>query len=178
MLKEYPKNKNYLVDDKGNIFSKRFKKKLTPKNNWDGYHRIQIWKNNKCNMVSWHRVVAETWVPNPDNKPYVNHIDGNKTNNNPSNLEWCTQKENIQHAWEKGLSNYKSLSYLGKVDYFGNDGKLITTYDCIRDAATDLKMSYFTVNKNIYNNGKLRNGNYFRLHENCNDYSERKYSNY
>ena len=77
MLKEYPKNNNYLVSENGEIFSKRFNKKLTPKVNWDGYFRIQIWKNNKCKFVSWHRVVAETFIPNPNNLPCVNHKDGN-----------------------------------------------------------------------------------------------------
>lgn len=112
MKKEYPFNKNYIVYDDGRIYSKRFKKFLTPKVNHDGYHRIQIWKDNKCKYIAWHRIIAETFIPNPKNKPVINHIDGDKTNNYVSNLEWCTQSENIQHAFKTGLSKTKPVDML------------------------------------------------------------------
>ena len=58
-----------------------------------------------CNgkNMQFHRIVANTFIPNPLNKPCINHIDGNKNNNNISNLEWCTHSENTIHAYKTGL---------------------------------------------------------------------------
>jgi len=65
-----------------------------------GYLRfIEPWK-------LLHRAVAETFIPNPKNKKTVNHIDGDKTNNHVSNLEWSTSSENMQHAFSTGLNNH------------------------------------------------------------------------
>ena len=55
---------------------------------------------------SIHRIMCETFLPNPKNKAHVNHIDGNKLNNSISNLEWATEKENSQHAVDSGLTTY------------------------------------------------------------------------
>lgn len=71
---------------------------------WSGYSKINFYKNAKCVTVLIHRLVAEPFVPNPNNLPVVNHINGNKTFNWYRNLEWCTQQENTQHAIDKGLS--------------------------------------------------------------------------
>lgn len=71
-----------------------------------GYMCIGTCKNSIKNTYLVHRMVSIAFIPNPDNKPCVNHIDGNKTNNHVSNLEWCTYAENTNHAIKKGLMNY------------------------------------------------------------------------
>lgn len=69
-----------------------------------GYIRVKITINNKATSVSVHRLVALTFLPNPENKPQVNHKNGIKTDNQVDNLEWCTCAENIKHAWRLGLN--------------------------------------------------------------------------
>ncbi len=74
-------------------------------------YNVQLWKNNEKKVCAVSRLVAIAFIPNPDNKPQVNHIDGNPTNNCVENLEWVTNSENVKHAYENGLivPNKKAL---------------------------------------------------------------------
>ena len=87
------------VTNKGKVFLTETGKEIMPKNNGNGYLRIYIPKIGKRYLL--HRLVAVAYVPNPEDKPQVNHIDGNKHNNSASNLEWCTNKENSEHFHNK-----------------------------------------------------------------------------
>ena len=77
------------------------------RDNGNGYLRVKLCKNNKSRRVLIHRLIAEHFIPQPEGLTVINHIDGNKQNNNISNLEWTTQKENIRHARETGLVDVK-----------------------------------------------------------------------
>lgn len=70
------------------------------------YKQVSLWKENKGTSYYVHRLVAEAFIPNPESKPEVNHIDGNRQNNHISNLEWVTSGENSLHASKTGLRVY------------------------------------------------------------------------
>lgn len=92
----------YLISNKGRVFASYRKVIMKPKINSCGYNWYLI--GRKFTLL--HRIVAKAFVPNPDNKPFVNHIDGNKLNNEASNLEWVTASENMLHAYQNGLRPY------------------------------------------------------------------------
>ena len=81
-------------------------KQLRPSVDKDGYERVVLTKDGIRKTYSVHKLVALAFIPNPENKTTINHIDGNKRNNNVSNLEWATEKENQNHKWKNGLANY------------------------------------------------------------------------
>ena len=94
----------YEIDEDGRFFSLRRGRLLKSSVNNAGYLCIGLWVNSEITNFLVHRAVAETFVPNPHNKPVVNHKDGNRLNNHYSNLEWVTSAENTQHAIKNGIS--------------------------------------------------------------------------
>lgn len=93
----------YTIDTEGRIYSHRRKKYLSLKpDSIFGYVHAGLYKDGKSKLYNVHRLVAQAFIPNPNNFPVVNHIDGNKSNNRVENLEWCTQKENVHHCIASG----------------------------------------------------------------------------
>lgn len=91
ILKE---NENYSINKKGEIKNNITKKILSPSINKDsGYYQIDLWKNNKSKKYTLHRLIANNFIPNLEDKPTVDHIDGNRLNNDISNLRWATYSE-------------------------------------------------------------------------------------
>jgi len=108
-----------------------------------GYKAV-ILSNGLRKQFRINRLVAEAFIPNPDNKPEVNHIDGDKTNNHVNNLEWVTREENQQHAVKTGLRVMpkRSKSPLAKKIIDDSTGVI---YNCIEDAADSIQMGRYTL---------------------------------
>ena len=111
-----------------------------------GYCCVQLFDyNGSFKTVRVHRLVAQAFIPNLENKPQVNHIDGNKQNNRIDNLEWCTNGENGKHAWDNNLrtKNFGKNNHISKkILQYTPDKKLIKEWDCIKDISRTLGYNY------------------------------------
>jgi hypothetical protein len=94
---------NYEINVNGEIRNMTTKELITPRLDKDGYPEARLMIRNSEWVMRIHRIMGTTFIPNPENKPQINHIDGIKTNNNLSNLEWVTHSENQRHAYAKQL---------------------------------------------------------------------------
>jgi hypothetical protein len=99
----------YKVTEGGKIWSCNKQRFMSPITKKDGVQKVSLSKNGQKKQKSVHRLVAETFIDNPENKPQVDHIDGNKQNNNAENLRWCTNEENQAYRWEQGNTGAKDI---------------------------------------------------------------------
>lgn len=140
-----------------------------------GYCVVNMMNLGKLKVGKIHRLVAQAFIPNPENKPEVNHKDGNKLNNHVSNLEWCTGKENMQHAYRTGLVTFsdearrlgrestKGQMYTAKKVIDISNGKI---YPSILEASKDTDFKYFTLIAMI--KGRNPNKSNMRFYEEIN----------
>lgn len=89
---------NYEVSNLGKVRNIKSGRTLKPHLNHNGYLKHSLYKHDKQKELFLHRIIAIAFIDNPGKKPQVNHIDENKLNNDLSNLEWCTERENIIHG--------------------------------------------------------------------------------
>lgn len=93
----------YSASDSGQIISVKTGKVIKSQITNSGYDLVHLYVDGKRKAFTVHRLVAIAFVPNPENKPQVNHLDGDKRNNAPDNLAWVDQQENVRHAFDNGL---------------------------------------------------------------------------
>jgi hypothetical protein len=128
-------------------FQKR-KERILPCIGSHGYHMVALYNNKKETCKTIHSLIAKAFIPNPDDFPCVNHINGINTDNRIENLEWCTYGENNKHAYSHlgrsaplagkfGKDNYKSKPVL----QFTMNGEFVAEYVSARDAAKQTKSS-------------------------------------
>lgn len=108
---------HYLISESGEVINTKSGRAVKPSLNENGYWYVSLWKDNKGKTCSLHRLVAESFIPNPDNKPFVNHIDANRANPHKDNLEWCNQSENIKHAYNIGNHSQKKHFSMEELDW-------------------------------------------------------------
>ena len=173
-ISKYPK---YLVTEDGKVFSEKTNKYLKTSFDKQGYERAHLYVGNyKQKTIKIHRLVAEVYLQNPLNKTDVNHIDGDKSNNCVSNLEWCTRSENCKHAFAIGLSKIsekhkKLLSERSKKNIGGKNPsarKVINTetkfiYNTAKDAANDFGLKRTTLIAML--NGQNKNKTTLKYYE-------------
>lgn len=106
----------YHVSNLGRVKSTVCKKYhiLKPTLSCNGYHQVSLYVNGCSKTFFIHRLLMLSFIPNPENKPHVNHIDSNTINNNLDNLEWCTRSENIQHGYDFGNMKAPMRGKFGK----------------------------------------------------------------
>lgn len=139
---------NYIIYDNGDIKNIVTKKILKGSISENGYKYYRLSLDGEKKMFYAHRLVAEHFLDNPDNLPIVNHLDGNKLNNNVTNLEWATYSDNVSHAHMLGLIKKSSQTpFLYTEDLSGEEWKMYLDYS----------------NYLISNKGRIRNINTNRI---------------
>lgn len=160
------RGKEFMVSESGKLMLPNGKIRRTHKNS-SGYESLTL--GNKLYLV--HRIVAEAFIPNPENKLFVNHLDGNKFNNHVSNLQWVTKRENELHSIHvlgnkrntKGLKDqWENPCHRVKVSLF-KDGNFIKTFDSQKDCAKYLGVVNGAVNNVVKGVSKKCKGHEIKL---------------
>ncbi len=125
----------YQVSNLGKIKNKKKNKVLKPRKKLNGYLQIALYKERKYRHIGIHRLVAQSFLDNPNNCPCVNHKDENKENNCVDNLEWCTQKYNTEY------------SQATPIEQFDLNNHFIRDYISLREAERQIKICHSSIAK-------------------------------
>ena len=110
----------------------------------NGYFTIDLHMNGKFERKIIHRLVAETFISNPNNYQYINHKDSNTSNNRVDNLEWCTQKYNIKYAYDFGNKIPPNMRSVNQID---ENGKITATFISIQEAERKTSIKSANISK-------------------------------
>lgn len=141
IIEKYP---NYTISDKGEIVNTNTNKELKPYIRKDGYVVATLSKGGKKYKCYLHRLVAETFIPNPDNLPQVNHKDEDKTNNCVSNLEWITSKDNCNYGTR---NERQGLGHSKPIEQYDLEGNFIKEWDSAAQVERDLGFNHSNISK-------------------------------
>lgn len=128
----------YMINEYGDLRNRKGEL-INKQNRADGYSQYQLCKKGIRKSVKVHRLVAVHFVENPNGYNNVNHIDGDKRNNYYKNLEWCTCKENNQHAWDTGLKTVSSVQRMSAkaiIEENRRPEKLMKKVTCLQNGLT------------------------------------------
>lgn len=157
---------DYLIYEDGFIYSKKSKRFLKCPIDSKGYKYLDL-RNSKCKYrcPKVHRLIALAFIPNPNNLPQINHIDGNKQNNNVNNLEWCTNLYNTKEAIRLGLKPI--YEYHGKLYQYDLNNNLLNIFETPIDAARSIstKATGSDINRCIYGKRKTAYGYIWKSEE-------------
>ena len=141
IIEKYP---NYTISDKGEIVNTNTNKKLKGYIRKDGYVVVSLSKGGKKYKCYLHRLVAETFISNPDNLSQVNHKDEDKTNNCVSNLEWITPKDNCNYGTR---NERQGLGHSKPIEQYDLEGNFIKEWDSATQVERDLGFNHSNISK-------------------------------
>jgi len=136
---------NYTINELGQVFNIKTNKLLKNTKTKAGYYVVGLYKNEKYKIHYIHRLLANAFIPKIEGYDYVNHKNGNKSDNRLSNLEWCTHSMNTQHSWDNGLSDNIRKSNILKQSKIVIDTQTGIFYESAKEAAKILGLNANTL---------------------------------